>query len=1188
MHPQNRTRPPQNQVLQRLLLVYIIVVALIVSVVIAKLVRDEVKTSKYQARYLSAISEQLSYKLVPGPSPSIRYPEYGPYDERLGYTLLPEIIKRLQNAGFSITSQATFSPMMNELADYGLFNIYHEKTQAGLHITDKSGQTVFSARYPAYGYANFNAIPPLVLETLLYIENRELLNEENTTVNPAIEWDRLGFAGLQLMAHKLGATSAIPGGSTLATQLEKYRHSKNGYTNSIMDKFRQMGTASVRAYMMGPDTREMRQEIALSYLNTMPLAATPKLGEIHGLGDGLSAWFGADFNTVNQLLSPQALASAKTISPEQAKAYRQVLSVLLSQRRPSYLLGRGYDALQHLTDSYLRLMAQQGVISPALRDAALQVTMVRPSKTPNAPSKFMADKKTQNVLRTRLTKMLGVKSNYELDRMDLTVKTSLDYDTQQAVTNALKLLSQPSAARDAGIVGFRMLNENTDLAPIVYSLMLFEKTPTGNLLRVQTDNYDQPLDINEGIRLDLGSTSKLRTMVHYLELVTEVYQHYQGQSAAALKQTELHPRDYLSAWVLGQLRSNPKIGLQSLLDMALDRPYSASPGEYFFTGGGLHHFNNFTKDEDGKIMSVRAALRDSVNLVFIRLMRELVYHHLYKPDGIARWLESPDDPKRQEYLQRFADHEGRTYLQRFYARYHGKSAAEALEMLSVRVLPKASRLTMLYRAVYPEHDEMALIAYLNSHLGKSTLVNEDVYELYDKYSVEKFDLQDQGYITKIHPLELWLVGYLAQHPEATREEMLAASAEQRQAVYRWLFKNNRKNAQQQRIMTLLEQEAFKEIHQAWQRVGYPFEALTPSYATSIGASGDRPVALAELMGILRNDGVKLPIVRFESLHYAQATPYETLLDKSPDQGERIFPPELARAARAALVGVVEGGTAGRLSGIYTDVEGKPLSVGGKTGTGDHRKQAWGAGGRMLEAKFISRAATFTFFIGERFFGVITAYVEGENAGEYHFTSSLPVQIMKFLKPVLSPLINNIPRTEPEKPAVTAPSATVPDAANSSAPKPSTTANIKALPQKTTVRKAAVNSKPSLQKVQKTDAKPAAKDPSATAAKPAVKKAAPAQEPPKTKTPEPLVKPAKPRVQTTPPKTAKPPVSSVLPNTAKPRAPTAAVKADKPQVQAPKAANKAVVKEPPKAPKPPISNDSRTRYFKYPVPPKPSP
>jgi len=137
----------------------------------------------------------------------------------------------------------------------------------------------------------------------------------------------------------------------------------------------------------------MRQEIALSYLNSMPLAATPKLGEIHGLGDGLSAWFGADFAEVNKLLGSTPLKPPKRITQQQAQAYRQVLSMLLSQRRPSYLLGRGYDALQNLTNSYLRLLDEQGVISTALRDAALQASTDRPSRSVSAPAKFMTEKR---------------------------------------------------------------------------------------------------------------------------------------------------------------------------------------------------------------------------------------------------------------------------------------------------------------------------------------------------------------------------------------------------------------------------------------------------------------------------------------------------------------------------------------------------------------------------------------------------------------------------------------------------------------------------------------------------------------------------------------------------------------------------------------------------------------------------
>jgi hypothetical protein len=74
---------------------------------------------------------------------------------------------------------------------------------------------------------------------------------------------------------------------------------------------------------------------------------------------------------------------------------------------------------------------------------------------------------------------------------------------------------------------------------------------------------------------------------------------------------------------------------------------------------------------------------------------------------------------------------------------------------------------------------------------------------------------------------------------------------------------------------------------------------------------------------------------------------------------------------------------------------------------------------LLESKFISRAATFTFFLGDKFFGVITAYVAGENAGSYHFTSSIPVHILKFLQPTLSPMINKVD-SQPVKTPVIAP------------------------------------------------------------------------------------------------------------------------------------------------------------------------
>src|SRR3546814_8625067 len=70
-------------------------------------------------------------------------------------------------------------------------------------------------------------------------------------------------------------------------------------------------------------------------------------------------------------------------------------------------------------------------------------------------------------------------------------------------------------------------------------------------------------------------------------------------------------------------------------------------------------------------------------------------------------------------------------------------------------------------------------------------------------------------------------------------EIVAASADVRQESYGWLFKSSRISAQNRRIRTLLEQEAFVPIHAQWKRMGYPFDRLVPSYATAIGTSGDR-------------------------------------------------------------------------------------------------------------------------------------------------------------------------------------------------------------------------------------------------------------------------------------------------------------------------------------------------------------
>src|SRR6185369_17592150 len=115
-------------------------------------------------------------------------------------------------------------------------------------------------------------------------------------------------ASLLDAGSKLGMNLPIQGGSTLAIQLEKYRHSPNGRTNSPLDKLRQVAGASLKAYRDGADTRDWRREIVVDYLNTAPLAAAPGYGEINGLGDGLYAWFGLDLDDVKAALRDEGSA----------------------------------------------------------------------------------------------------------------------------------------------------------------------------------------------------------------------------------------------------------------------------------------------------------------------------------------------------------------------------------------------------------------------------------------------------------------------------------------------------------------------------------------------------------------------------------------------------------------------------------------------------------------------------------------------------------------------------------------------------------------------------------------------------------------------------------------------------------------------------------------------------------------
>jgi membrane peptidoglycan carboxypeptidase len=983
----------------------ILLLLMLLSVAVAWAWR-ETQTSAMQAKLVARITKNISYKVEKGPSNAIRFPSDSPYDERLGYANMPDYLAKLKERDFAIESQARISPKMIELADMGLFATYREKTKVGLSILDCKSQPLFTALYPERYYAGFSAAPALLVQSLLFIENRELLDTKYPKRNPAVEWDRFSKAVFDKSVHVFtGSDQRSAGGSTLATQIEKYRHSPDGRTSSLSEKLRQMGSATLRAYQYGEDTTYARHQIVVDYLNTVPLSAKPGYGEVNGIGDGMWVWYGRDFAAMNKALA------GKLDSPDAALTYKQALSLMIAQRRPAHYLGAGKDDLEALTNTHLRVLAQAGVITPKLRDAALKVKLepsVGSGVMPPAANTFVS-RKASNAVRAHLGGLLGDGRLYNVDRLDLSVVSTLDSDAQKAVTAVLRELRDVEAATAAGLTGKGMLG-NGDPAHVVYSFTLMERGENVNYLRVQTDNYDQPLDINEGAKLDLGSTAKLRTLVTYLDIVDQLHKRFSVMTPEELKKVVVDPKDLLSQWGIAyflQLPKNASRELPAMLTAALDRKYSGSPYEGFFTGGGLHTFGNFSKLDDKKIMPVRDALKMSTNLVFVRLMRDVVRYYMFQlPGSSAALLHDSEDPRRAEYLARFADREGREFLGRFYGKYKNKSAEEAEKVLLASLRPTPTRLATVHRTIAPTATVAQFGAFLNDNLeSKNEVPDERIAKMYDQYSPANMSLADRGYLATIHPLELWLVGYLRTHQGASWTEVANASAKERQEVYAWLFNTHRKHAQDRRIAGLLEVEAFLKIHAQWKRMGYAFDSLVPSYATTLGASADRPAALAEMMGIIINNGVRKPVQRIDSLHFAKGTPYETLVRHAQEPvGEQIISPEVARATADAIRAVVSEGTAKRVKNAFKMADGSIIAVGGKTGTGDQRFEVYGAGGRLIESRYVNRSATFVFNIGERFFGSMTAYVRGPEAGNYDFTSALPVQLLTQLAPALMPLI----------------------------------------------------------------------------------------------------------------------------------------------------------------------------------------
>jgi len=961
----------------------------------------EGKTSALQSRVLSEFAEKLVYSVEAGPSDKIAFPTEGPFNVKRGYNRIGEFQRRLEERGFTVVEQSRFSPELLAIAEKGIAPPYQEPPIVGLVIKDAAGKRIYDATSQMQSYRSYDDIPPLITKALLFIEDRNLEDPPDLRTNPVINWKRFIRAAVMYGAGKIGLPVNREGGSTLATQLQKFRYSGQGRTEGIGDKLRQITGASLKVYSEGSNTQAARKTIVVDYINLAPFAAVPGFGEIYGLAQALQAWFGLSLDDVNQVLS------SKTDDEHKARIYKQVLMLLCSVRAPTYYLKRNPAALRKRVSAYINLMAANGIIT---RPFAEQLNAVSVSTNPTrfkAPQRTLATKKSVNALRSTLSRSLDVHNYYDLDRLYLEVDSTIDSTLQDKVTALFHKLHDPNFLAKHGLKGKRTLLFG-DPGSVVYSFLLYESTPNGNFVRVTADSINQPFDINRSMKLDLGSTAKLRTVTHYLDIVSELYREYSPLSTQALPTRPPHFTDPITGWAIKTLNRNRTITLEQFLDKALARKYSASPYEQFYTAGGLQTFANFSKSDNRRRLTVREATYRSVNLPLIRLMRDLVrYHRARLPYDAKALIKNPKDRQRRKFLEEIADKESRKALWRYYKKYHRHESENAVALLLKKNDHSLRHLILLYYAWHPDADDGEVMAWLQERIGEYPY--DKAFDLFDRYRKPRYDLVDYSYLLRKHPLEVWTANAFFQDPEIRWDTLLNKSTEARRLASSWLFKTRKEGARTIRLRTRIEQDAFARMTPYWQKLGYPFEVL-PSYASAIGSSADRPAALAELMGILVNDGVRRPNTSITRLKLAEGTPYHTIFEPRKKPGEQVLAPEVARAVRSVATDVVRKGTARRVNGAFKNPDNSWITVGGKTGTGDNRAKRFNRWGNLISSRAVNRTATFTFFIGNRYFGVITAFVDGPKAEDYHFTSSLAVSILRLLAPTINAHI--AARTEP--------------------------------------------------------------------------------------------------------------------------------------------------------------------------------
>ncbi len=181
---------------------------------------------------------------------------------------------------------------------------------------------------------------------------------------------------------------------------------------------------------------------------------------------------------------------------------------------------------------------------------------------------------------------------------------------QKRVSDVLGRLADPAYDHSLGLYGEQLLGSASP-ARLAWSVVLYERGGNCNFVRIRADSLNEPFDLNAGAKLQLGSTAKLRTLITYLDIVDTLHDRFAGMPRAKLLAIAAASAkdDPITHWAAEWVAKAHDPSLQAMLDAAMNRSYSASPGSYF-TGGGMQSFANFAKWENHAVPTVALAFAD--------------------------------------------------------------------------------------------------------------------------------------------------------------------------------------------------------------------------------------------------------------------------------------------------------------------------------------------------------------------------------------------------------------------------------------------------------------------------------------------------------------------------------------------------------------------------------------------------